>query len=68
MIPKPIAEVSEESDQENDDDKSYHALSAFTELRKRYKVISSQRVNGKIIANEADEIVEVKSRTYKDMI
>jgi hypothetical protein len=40
----------------------------MTELRKRYKVISSQRVNGKIIASEADEIVDVKSKTYGDMM
>lgn len=58
----------EESEDEFEEDNSYHALSAFSELRKRYKVISSQRANGKMISNEADEIVEVKSRTYTDMV
>lgn len=61
-------EESDEQIEDEDEDKSYHALSAYTELRRRYKVISSQRVNGKIIANEADEIVDVQSKTYTEMI
>lgn len=40
----------------------------MSELRRRYRNISTYNTDGKIIANEADEAVVVESSTYSKMV